>query len=131
MKKIIIVLLLVATTTFANAAITKVSLQVSGLTCSMCNLSVKKSLQKLPFVQDINADVETAIYTLTFKGGENVVLEDIQKAVKKAGFSVANLTFTSNFNNILIPQSNQIIVDGNTYNIINPTSKKLSGNIEY
>ena len=88
MIRIITILLLVAITISSNAQISKVSLQASGLTCSMCNLAVKKSLQKLPFVQDIKADVETATYTLTFKEGQKVELNDIQQAVKKAGFSV-------------------------------------------
>ena len=130
MIRIITILLLVVITISTNAQISKVSLQASGLTCSMCNLAVKKSLQKIPFVQDIKADVETATYTLTFKEGQKVELNDIQQAVKKAGFSVSKLIFTSNFNNIAIPQNNQITIDGNTYNLISPSSKKLNGNID-
>ena len=131
MKKIIILLLILAANTFnVKAQIIKASLQASGLTCSMCNLSVKKALQKLPFVGDIQANVETAVYTITFKEGQKVELIDTQKAVKKAGFSVSKLIFTGNFSNIDVPQNNQITVGGNVCNLINSTGKKLNGNLD-
>ena len=129
MKNLVIMLLMFSAIT-VNAEISKVTLQVSGLTCSMCNLSVIKSLQKLPFIQDIQPDVETAIYIITFKTGETVVLEDIKNAVKKSGFSVAQLIISTNFNNITIPENGEIASDSNTYFVINGKNKKLNGRVE-
>ena len=127
---VMIIVMLSITLSSSFAQITKVTLQASGLTCSMCNLAVKKSLQKLSFIKEIHADVETSIYTLTFKEGEKIILSDIQKAVKKAGFSVAKLVFTSTFNNMLIPENSQIVADGNTYHIIDNKNKKLNGSVD-
>ncbi len=131
MKKIIFMATVVFIGITATSQITSASLQASGLTCSMCNLSVKKSLEKLPFIKDIKPNVETATYQITFKENSNVVLDDLQKSVKKAGFSVAKLSFTSNFNNVSIADKNTFQFNGISYYIINANTKVLDGSINF
>lgn len=110
--------LLLVITIITNAQITKVSLQASGLTCSMCNLSIKKSLDKLPFIESINPDIETATYELKFKENAAVNLRDIKNAVTNAGFSVAKLVFSINVKNVISNSINQFKYKEITYNLI-------------
>ncbi len=131
MKKIVFIIAVVFTSITASAQIKSATLQASGLTCSMCNLSIKKSLEKLPFIEQINPNVETATYEIAFKENGAIVLEDLQKAVKKAGFSVAKLSFTSSFNNVSITNKNIFELNGISYFIINPKNSVLNGSIAF
>lgn len=131
MKKILFIIAVVLISITATAQIKSATLQASGLTCSMCNLSIKKSLEKLPFIEQIKPNVETATYEIAFKENSAIVLEDLQKAVKKAGFSVAKLSFTSSFNNVSIANKNTFELNGISYYIINPKSNVLNGSIPF
>ena len=131
MKKIIIIIAVVFISITANSQIISSSLQASGLTCSMCNLSIKKSLEKLPFIKEVKPNIETATYQIIFNDTANIVLYDMQKAVKKAGFSVARLFFTANLNNVSINGTNSFTINGISYYIVNATSKTLNGNIQF
>ena len=131
MKKILFIIAVVLISITATAQIKSATLQASGLTCSMCNLSIKKSLEKLPFIEQIKPNVETATYEIAFKENTAIVLEDLQKAVKKAGFSVAKLSFTSSFNNVSIANKNTFELNGISYYIINPKSNVLNGSIAF
>jgi copper chaperone CopZ len=118
MKKILFFTLVTILSFTANAQITSVHLQASGLTCSMCNLSIKKSLEKLPFVASIKPNVEKATYDISFKTGADVSLAEIQQAVVKAGFSVAKLKFTVNAASATNVSSNGFELNGFSYNLV-------------
>ncbi|MEO0312149.1 MAG: hypothetical protein RIQ89_1806 [Bacteroidota bacterium] len=118
MKKIILILSIAFIAQIATAQITKGTLQASGLTCSMCNLAIKKSLEKISFIDTIVPNVETASYELTFKEGTSVNLQEIKNAVEKAGFSVAQLSFTVNRKSLENLNNNTFTINGFTYNII-------------
>ncbi len=69
----------------------KVELQVNGLTCSMCNLSVYKALQKVSFIDSIKTQLNSSVYTLTIKPGAYIDPSSLRKQVEDAGFSVGVL----------------------------------------
>jgi copper chaperone CopZ len=98
MKKVILVICLLLITKTSIAQITKVSLQASGLTCSMCNLSIKKGLEKLDFIAKIEPHIETASYDITFKNNAAIDIAKIKQSVVKAGFSVAQFSFVVAYN---------------------------------
>src|SRR4029079_19719538 len=78
----------------------KASLQASGLTCAMCSKAVKVALEKVPFVQEVKVNIKNQEYTITFKEGSDPDFDALKKAVEDAGFSVASLIITGNFNNV-------------------------------
>lgn len=132
MKKILVLAFLFSLVQIAKAQIAKGTLQASGLTCSMCNLSIKKSLEKLPFIEAIKPNVETATYELTFKNGASINLVEVKNAVEKAGFSVAQLAFEVDFNNIQSTTNNSFQINGISYNIVGASKQnKPTGVVNY
>ncbi|MES3016722.1 MAG: heavy metal-associated domain-containing protein [Bacteroidota bacterium] len=129
MKKQIIyavaAILLLANST--QAQIIKADVQVSGLTCSMCQLATEKALKTLDFVSDIKPDLNKNIYVITFKKDKSVNLDQIKSKVKGAGFSVSKLVATINFNDVKVSNNFQYKYLGNTYHFVNVPTKNLSG----
>ncbi|MDF2456536.1 MAG: Heavy metal transport/detoxification protein [Cytophagaceae bacterium] len=77
--------------TTSALTVQKAELQVNGLTCSMCNLSVYKALQKVSFVDSIKTQLNSSVYTLTIKPGAYIDPSGLRKQVEDAGFSVGAL----------------------------------------
>lgn len=97
MRTLYVLLSVVLTAQFAEAQIVSAQLKASGLTCSLCSRSVEMALQKLDFVKSVSMDLETAQAEIQFKEGAKVVIRELPDAVKKAGFSVAELKITGMF----------------------------------
>src|SRR5438874_4569695 len=102
MKTLIIffVCLVIAGTSFSQ--VTKVSLQASGLTCSMCSNAINKALKTLDFVDKVDADIKTYTFEISFKANSNVDFDKIKMKVEKAGFSVSGFVATVRFNNVQV-----------------------------
>ncbi len=129
--KIIINSVLILISAFAaKAQFIKADLQVSGLTCSMCQLATQKALKTLDFVSDIKPDLNKNIYVLTFRKDKAVNLDLIKKKVKDAGFSVSKLVVTFNFDQVKISDNFHYPYSGNTYHFMNVSSKTLDGNVQ-
>src|ERR1700754_2194819 len=84
----------------AFSQIQSVSLQASGLTCSMCSRAIYKSLKKLPSVANVKEDIAHSSYHIQFKNAQQASLADLKKAVLDAGFSIAWMEVKANFNNV-------------------------------
>lgn len=126
MKKIFfIIAILVAAT--AQAQVTKVSLQASGLTCSMCSNSINKSLQSLDYVEKVMSDIKTSTFNITFKPGAAVNFDQLKKKVEDAGFFVANLKAVVQFDGLTVEKDNHYNVAGMTMHFLNADGQKLSG----
>jgi copper chaperone CopZ len=121
MKNIALIIALALLPYISEAQIKSGTLQASGLTCSMCNLSVLKSLQTLSFIDSIVPNIETASYELTFGKNASINFEEIKKAVEKAGFSVAKLSFVVDLSVIEAVDENMFSIDGINYHIIDKT----------
>lgn len=126
----IFILLFSITITAAKAQFTKAELQVSGLTCALCAKSTEKALRTLPFVGDIKTDLMHNLYLITFKSDVPVNLEQISKKVQGSGFSVNSLKATFNLDNTKIADS-RFSYGGDTYRLLNPTDKTLTGNVNF
>ncbi len=111
----------------AQAQFIKADVQVSGLTCSMCQLATEKALKTLDFVSDIKPDLNKNVYVITFKKDKNVNLDQIKNKVKGAGFSVSKLVATVNFNDVKVSNNFQYKYLGQTYHFVNVPAKSLSG----
>ncbi|WP_409200324.1 heavy-metal-associated domain-containing protein [Methanobrevibacter sp. DSM 116169] len=62
-------------------------IKVNGLHCSSCVFAVENSIKDLDGVEDAKADLDTGIVKLTYDDNK-VSLDDIDEAVKEAGFSM-------------------------------------------
>lgn len=79
------------------AQFVKAELNVFGTTSSLNTRSIEKALEKLAFIDVIEADLEEVSFTLTFRENAKVSPEKIAKAVRKAGFSVGYLKISNDF----------------------------------
>lgn len=131
--KIIKTFLLLTTLTLLSvnsyANFTSVKLKVTGITCSMCSNSVHKALSSLPFIEKIEVDLQKAVYEITFKSGEKVVIDDIKNKVEGAGFSVGALVADFNFENLDIKNDYHFQFEGNTYHFLDVKNQTLDKHI--
>jgi copper chaperone CopZ len=126
MKNIFLAIALIVSIN-ASAQITKVTLQASGLTCSMCSNSINKALQTLPSVQKVMANIKTSSFDITFKPGATVSFDELKNKVEDAGFSVAKMTATINFDDQAIKNDEHIQSNGLTLHFLNVKDQTLSG----
>ncbi|MES2331082.1 heavy-metal-associated domain-containing protein [Sediminibacterium roseum] len=110
-----------------NAQVSKVSLQASGLTCSMCSNSINKALKTIDFVQTVNPNIKTSTFEITFKEGSSVDFDKLKKKVEDAGFTVASFVAFVNFNNTEIKSNEPVKVGDKTFYILNAKEKSLNG----
>lgn len=122
-KSLIIILALIAThkSAFGNF----LNVKVTGITCSMCSNSVHKALASLSFIDSIEVDLENAVFKLTFKEGQKVVIDDIKSKIEGAGFSVGELTADFKFNNLSVTKDYHFQFDGNTYHFVGVNNQNL------
>jgi copper chaperone CopZ len=129
MKKLLFIIA-VACGLSANAQITAVNLQASGLTCSMCSNAINKSLKTLDFVDKVDANIKNSSFAITFKTGAVVDIDKIKKKVEDAGFFVARLTATVRFDNVQVQNDHHINVGPNTFHFLHIKDQVLNGEKE-
>ena len=70
----------------ASAAETQtVILDVPGMTCKFCPITIRKALKKVPGVIDAKADFDNKTATVTYDPAKTMV-EDLIKATANAGY---------------------------------------------
>jgi len=79
-----------------KAQVTEVTLQASGLTCSMCSNAINKALLTLPVVKSVKPDIKSSSFKISLKPGVAFNFDDMKKKVEGAGFFVARFQFTMN-----------------------------------
>ena len=110
-----------------NAQVTKVFLQASGLTCSMCSNSINNALKTLDFVDKVNADIKTYTFAISFKENSNVDFDMIKKKVEGAGFTVSGFVATILFNNVQVINGRPITIEDKTFYFVNTNDQPLNG----
>ncbi len=105
-------------------------LGVNGLTCSACSRTVEMSLRKLPFIKDVEMNLENTEGKLIFKENTDVNFEQIAKAVTNAGFSVRYLSAYFPFDHQQL--SNGTCLQKNSYSlqVVNSSSQQADGEKE-
>jgi copper chaperone CopZ len=97
----------------AKSQVTKVYLQASGLTCSMCSNAINKSLQTLDFVDNIDANLNNYTFEITFKENSKVEFDKLKKKVEDAGFFVSGFVAAINFENVALRRNQPLTVGAN------------------
>jgi len=110
-----------------QAQFKQANLQASGLTCSMCSKAIYKALSAVPFVEKVDSDIKNSAYNIIFKNNINIDFDALKNAVTGAGFSVAKLTITANFDNVKVQNDAHVIVQGKTLHFLNVPNQTLSG----
>ncbi len=77
-----------------EAQIIEAKLKVKGLACPFCSYGLERKLKKLPGVHDIEILMNADLATLRFDGKESPDIRDFDKAVRQAGFKLADLRLT-------------------------------------
>ena len=111
----------------SNAQVTKVSIQASGLTCSMCSNSINKSLKTIDFVENVNSNIKTSSFEITFKPGSKVDFDKLKKKVEDAGFTIANFVAAINFNNVQVKENQPVKIGDKTFKFLNVKDITLNG----
>ena len=126
-KIIISFLVLFAINKASAQQISSVEMQVTGLTCSMCSQATEKSIRTLDYVGNVTPDLNRNLFVVTFKKDKPVSLDQLNKKVKDAGFSVGQLEAVINFNQLKIDEDGQAIVGNTVYRFANAKGKTLNG----
>jgi copper chaperone CopZ len=111
--------------------VSKVSLQASGLTCSMCSKAVKSALEEVSFVDKVQVDIKNQQYNLSFKEGASVDIDALAKAVEDAGFSVASMNVTATVDNIKLEKDNHIKIGNSYFHFLNASGQQISGSAKF
>ncbi|MEP6711705.1 MAG: heavy-metal-associated domain-containing protein [Ferruginibacter sp.] len=111
----------------ANAQVSKVNLQASGLTCSMCSNAINKALKSLDYVDKVYANIKNSSFDISFKPNAKVNFDELKKKVEGAGFSVAKLSATVHFSNQAIAPDQHVNIDGMAIHFLNVKSQTLNG----
>ncbi len=83
MKKLIILTLL---TLFLQAEDTNVTIDIKGMTCPLCTMAIKKSLNSTKGVKKVKVSLPKNMANVTFDNNEtNTTI--LLNAIKKAGYS--------------------------------------------
>ncbi len=126
MKKIFVIVAL-AVSLSVEAQVNRVTLQASGLTCSMCSNAINKALKTLDFVLTVDADIKTYSFEISFKTNGMIDFDMIRKKVEGAGFKVSAFYANLHFNNVQVNAGEPVVIMDNTFLFVNTKSQLLSG----
>ena len=113
MKKVLLFIAITASV-ITEAQVSTVSLQASGLTCSMCSNAINKSLKTLGFVLEVNADIKTYTFEISFKPGSTIDFDILKNKVESAGFTVCAFVATIHFNNVQVTNNQPVVIQNKT-----------------
>ncbi len=111
----------------ANGEIKQITIQASGLTCSMCSKAIYKAIAALSFVQEVTSDIKNSTYTITPKENTEINFDVLKYAVTEAGFSVASLKAGLIFDSVSIQNDSHILLDKKTFHFMNVQPQTLQG----
>lgn len=84
MRKFLLFLFMIAPL-LAQAASTTVQLDVQGMTCGLCTVTVRKALQKVPGVKSVKVALEQSTATVVYDPAKTAP-EDLVLATGDAGY---------------------------------------------
>ncbi len=79
----------------ALAQLTNAKVITNGMACPFCAYGVEKKLGQMKGVTDVTVDLKTSTASLTFEEGFSLDLAAIQKAVRRAGFTMGTVTISA------------------------------------
>ena len=110
----------------AQSQISKVKIQASGLTCSMCSNSINKALKSVDYVDNIVANIKNSTFEITFKPDAKVNFDQLKKKVEAAGFFVAKFEANVNFDHLNVSDESHVELFGTMFHFMNVGERKLN-----
>lgn len=111
----------------SQAQVKKISLQASGLTCSMCSNSIFKSLKTVDFIDKVEPDIKTSTFDISLKPGSAVDFDLLRKKVEDAGFFVASFRVTMEFDKQALANDSHVEMNGLLFHFLNISNQTLDG----
>lgn len=121
------ILAILAGSLASRAQFSSAHLTAAGLTCAMCTKAIYKSLEKMPGVSRVEADIKNSGFNIEFKEGASVDPDALKAAVEGAGFSVAGLRLKGNFDNISIANDAHVQIGDKTFHFLDVKPQNLKG----
>jgi copper chaperone CopZ len=90
MKKLFLTFLLLFLSTPAFAS-NVISVQIDGMTCRACVMTIEKQFGKLESVASVNADLDTQIITLAKKDSQNISDAKIKELIEWGGYDLIKI----------------------------------------
>lgn len=109
---------------------TSATLQASGLTCALCAKAIFTNLTALKFVNNVDTDLNTSTFLISFKPGNEISPDQIKSKVEAAGFSVSNLILTFTANGQTVSQQSPLKIGITYFHFIQSKSNVLSGTVK-
>ncbi len=131
MKKIIVIIAMLALAFNVQAQFSKANLVAGGLTCSMCSKAIYKALTKVSFVETVKANIKESSYTIVFKKDAAVSLDEVRKAVVDAGFHVAKLQVVADIANVEVKNDSHIKVGSQNLHLLDIQPRALNGEVVF
>jgi copper chaperone CopZ len=97
----------------------------------MCSKAIYKSLQKVSTIQKVDVNIETSEYTVAFKPGVAVELDDVKKAVQSAGFTVASMQVRALIEPTHLGKDTHLTVGKSTFHFLNGSDRQLAGDVTF
>lgn len=127
MMRLFLIAILFLLNFFANAQVSKVNIQASGLTCSMCSNAINKALKSIDYVDNVIANIKNSSFDIRFKPNAKVDFDLLKKKVEDAGFFVAQMDVTILLNDVEVANDTHIEIDNTMFHFMNVSQQKLSG----
>ena len=90
-KKFITVLSLIFFINISTAFSQEINIDVNGLVCEFCAVTIEKSFNKKDEVKKIGVDLEQKKVFITFKDGENLSDQIIKNIIINNGYNVVKI----------------------------------------
>lgn len=124
-KYLFILLLAVGVSKLSVAQFSQATLQASGLTCALCAKSIYTNLSALPFVKEVDTDLNASAFVIQFKEGVAVDPDALAKKVEEAGFSVASLKFKLANGLASVKNDAHLTLGGKVFHLVNLKSETV------
>jgi copper chaperone CopZ len=93
----------------------------------MCSKAIYNALIKLNFIEEVQADIKTSVFNIRFKQGSTINMDAMKKAVEDAGFSVASLKLSRNFESLSVENDKHTTIDGQVFHFVGIQPQMLNG----
>jgi copper chaperone CopZ len=127
MKRLILFVIIITTAFCVQAQISKVSIQASGLTCSMCSNAINKALKSVDYVDHVIANIKNSSFEIYFKPNAKVDFDVLKTKVEDAGFFVAKMDVSILLNDIEVANDTHVEIENNMFHFMNVTQQKING----
>ncbi len=127
MKSVLIIALLFSLTFCADAQISKVNIQASGLTCSMCSNAINKALKSVDYIDKVMANIKNSSFEIFIKPNSKVDFDQLKKKVEDAGFFVAKMEVSILMNDVEVANDTHVEIENTMFHFMNVSNQKLSG----